>query len=407
MRRGGLSRSSGSCALDLDVPGYDRIGRANPFPLVIFSPVRGDDGRGTVHRSMTTPTAPLPADRFLRISRTLLGASVWASALVFGCSVREEADQAEEQSSMTTGTDAEVVDNSLPAGTGESMPLSVSQAHPNGTTIQLEAIRSSPTETVLTMVIDNQRDTEVTLNGFGGIYLFGPDGAKLDIQAPEQNDDLLIPPGQRVRAELVFPGRLAQGGPATLIVNDGQDMDNRGSRYPGFRIPIDLTASAFFEDGAKKKSSLRLLAADTAFAGARSRSTVTSLEALQEELGAQQTSRGTVVALPGDVLFDTDKADIRSEARGTLDTLARLIAADSGKAIAIEGHTDNRADDDYNQRLSERRAQAVRDYLVSRGNVPATRLTTRGLGESRPKSANSSEAGMQANRRVEVVFEDS
>ena len=67
------------------MPGYDRIGRANPFPLVIFSPVRGDDGRGTVHRSMTTPTAPLPADRFLRISRTLLGASVWASALVFGC----------------------------------------------------------------------------------------------------------------------------------------------------------------------------------------------------------------------------------------------------------------------------------------------------------------------------------
>jgi outer membrane protein OmpA-like peptidoglycan-associated protein len=78
--------------------------------------------------------------------------------------------------------------------------------------------------------------------------------------------------------------------------------------------------------------------------------------------------------------------------------------------VAVEGHTDSQGDDAYNQRLSERRAQAVRDYLKDVRQVPADRMTVKGLGESRPVAQNmtpdgkENASGMQKNRRVEVVI---
>ena len=131
---------------------------------------------------------------------------------------------------------------------------------------------------------------------------------------------------------------------------------------------------------------------------------------MRSELGATQTERGTVVALPGDVLFDFDKAAIRTDARPVLDKLAQLIAADPGSSIAIEGHTDSKGDDAYNLRLSERRAAAVRDYLKDVRSIPADRMDVKGLGEARPVAQNitpegrDNEAGQQKNRRVEVVI---
>lgn len=115
------------------------------------------------------------------------------------------------------------------------------------------------------------------------------------------------------------------------------------------------------------------------------------------------------MALPGDVLFDFDKADIRPDARPTLDKVAQLIGQGSG-AVAIEGHTDGKGDDSYNLRLSERRAMAVRDYLKDVRMVPGDRLTVKGLGEQRPVAANlapdgkDNPAGQQKNRRVEIVI---
>lgn len=136
---------------------------------------------------------------------------------------------------------------------------------------------------------------------------------------------------------------------------------------------------------------------------------LTSVDTLRSELGATETARGTLVSLPGDVLFDFDKATIQPAARGTLDKLAELIKAGGGR-VAIEGHTDSKGDDRYNQRLSEARAMAVRDYLISVRTVDGTRLGTKGLGELKPVAPNAKPdgtddaEGRQKNRRVEVII---
>jgi outer membrane protein OmpA-like peptidoglycan-associated protein len=134
------------------------------------------------------------------------------------------------------------------------------------------------------------------------------------------------------------------------------------------------------------------------------------VSSLQSALGATETERGTLVSLPGDVTFDYDKATIRPDARPTLDKLAELIKAQKPGSIAVEGHTDSKGDDRYNQKLSEARATAVRDYLISVKTVDGTKLTTKGFGELKPVAPNATadgaddEAGRAKNRRVEVIL---
>lgn len=144
--------------------------------------------------------------------------------------------------------------------------------------------------------------------------------------------------------------------------------------------------------------------------GAVSTSSVSSIDAIKSELGATETARGTVVALPGDVLFDFDKAEIRADARPTLDKVAQLIAQSGGAAVAIEGHTDSKGEDAYNLKLSARRAQAVRDYLKDVRSVAGDGMTVKGVGEARPVAQNMTPEGkdnpdgQQKNRRVEVII---
>lgn len=99
--------------------------------------------------------------------------------------------------------------------------------------------------------------------------------------------------------------------------------------------------------------------------------------------------------------FETESAKIVPEAQAVLDLVAKAILDNcGGKKITIEGHCDVRGDDAYNQTLSERRAEAVKAYLVSKG-VPADQLTTVGYGESRPLSQTDD----ALNRRVAFVVE--
>jgi outer membrane protein OmpA-like peptidoglycan-associated protein len=134
------------------------------------------------------------------------------------------------------------------------------------------------------------------------------------------------------------------------------------------------------------------------------------VDSIKSALGATETDRGTLVSLPGDVTFDFDKATIRPDARPTLDKLAELIKAQNPPSVAIEGHTDSKGEDAYNQKLSDARALAVRDYLVSVRTVDGTRLTTKGYGELKPVAPNATadgkddEAGRAKNRRVEVIL---
>lgn len=143
------------------------------------------------------------------------------------------------------------------------------------------------------------------------------------------------------------------------------------------------------------------------------RSTVeVAVQQLISELQGAETERGTVISLPGDVLFDFDKSDIRRDAEPVLARLASLIEKLSQAAVEIEGHTDAMGSDAYNQRLSERRALSVKNHLVSGYGLAAERLRTTGYGESQPVAPNShadgsdNPAGRQLNRRVEVIIAD-
>ncbi|MCH8078387.1 MAG: OmpA family protein [Proteobacteria bacterium] len=108
-----------------------------------------------------------------------------------------------------------------------------------------------------------------------------------------------------------------------------------------------------------------------------------------------------IVTLEG-VHFNSDSAALTSEAKSILDGALAAIRANPSADLSVEGHTDSRASDSYNLNLSQRRAQAVVDYLVSKG-VSASRLNPAGKGESYPIASNDTREGRHQNRRVEVV----
>jgi outer membrane protein OmpA-like peptidoglycan-associated protein len=127
-------------------------------------------------------------------------------------------------------------------------------------------------------------------------------------------------------------------------------------------------------------------------------------EELQQIEGVQVTRTAEDeldVSLKNDVLFDTASAALRPESRSTLSDMATVFARYPNQTISVEGHTDSVGTDDYNQTLSEKRADSVRDYLVDRG-VSSSRIHARGYGEDQPKASNETVEGRQLNRRVEI-----
>lgn len=129
------------------------------------------------------------------------------------------------------------------------------------------------------------------------------------------------------------------------------------------------------------------------------------LVARLEKKGAdvRTTGRGVVVNLP-DVLFEFDSARLTSDARGVIRDIARVLTSVKGRRIAVEGHTDSTGSSDYNKKLSSRRASSVAGAL-SRYGVPRRQMRTQGFGEDYPIATNSTRAGRQRNRRVEVIVE--
>jgi len=121
-----------------------------------------------------------------------------------------------------------------------------------------------------------------------------------------------------------------------------------------------------------------------------------------EVLQARPTDRGLVLTL-GDTLFATGKSELKSGATVNLDRLTAFMNEYPKRTASIEGYTDSMGSEEMNQSLSQRRADAVKGYLIGHG-VSSTRLSTSGHGENSPVADNESAAGRQQNRRVEVVI---
>lgn len=126
-----------------------------------------------------------------------------------------------------------------------------------------------------------------------------------------------------------------------------------------------------------------------------------------KKIGSVRTdNRGVVITLSGGVLFKTDKFALLPAAKTQLDEVAATLLKNSPEAtITVGGHTDNEGGDVHNQELSEKRAQAVADYLVSKG-LSKERVVARGFGEGSPIADNASGEGRAQNRRVEIVVGD-
>ncbi len=125
------------------------------------------------------------------------------------------------------------------------------------------------------------------------------------------------------------------------------------------------------------------------------------LEQFNRILETRDTPRGLVVNM-GDVLFDFGKYNLRPEAREKLARLSGIVLGHPGLNLAVEGYTDNVGTDEINMTLSQKRAEAVRSYLLEQGLADAN-VTAQGLGKSSPVADNSTPAGRQKNRRVEIV----
>jgi len=123
------------------------------------------------------------------------------------------------------------------------------------------------------------------------------------------------------------------------------------------------------------------------------------------KLGAlKEEERGLVLTLSGSVLFASNESTLLPEAQNRLNQVADALLVTKEKQLIIEGFTDSQGSSDYNIALSQRRADTVRSYLISRG-YPSALINTQGIGEERPVADNNSAEGRANNRRVEIVVE--
>jgi len=133
------------------------------------------------------------------------------------------------------------------------------------------------------------------------------------------------------------------------------------------------------------------------------------LELTQQKLASVGTvraeARGTVITIPGSVLFATDKYDLLPQALVKLNDIASVLVNDAPDTrVSVEGYTDARGSDEHNLELAKNRADSVRTYLVAHG-VDPSRISADGFGPASPRSANATPEGRAENRRVEIVVQ--
>jgi outer membrane protein OmpA-like peptidoglycan-associated protein len=137
------------------------------------------------------------------------------------------------------------------------------------------------------------------------------------------------------------------------------------------------------------------------------------IDAVLKDLGAKITAQQIKIELNADVLFDFDKYTLRPEAQETLQRVGRVVSSYPNAPLLIEGHTDGKGTHPYNLKLSENRAVAVKQWLVTNAAIQASRIKTIGWAETKPEAPNTNPdgsdnpQGRQKNRRVELTLQTS
>ena len=118
---------------------------------------------------------------------------------------------------------------------------------------------------------------------------------------------------------------------------------------------------------------------------------------------AAMTDRGIMVTFDSDLLFPLNSSYLTDQAKREIDKLVNLLADYPNASLIVDGHTDATGTEEYNQWLSEKRAESVRKYIADHG-IEDSRITTNGYGQAKPIAANNTKEGRQQNRRVEVTI---
>jgi outer membrane protein OmpA-like peptidoglycan-associated protein len=205
---------------------------------------------------------------------------------------------------------------------------------------------------------------------------------------------------ERARADM----RTAEANRARMRANVAEGRaataEGRAVSAEGRAMTAEQRAAAANADAAAAQAS-----ASAAQASANeAQMQATLLQQQLAELRARQTDRGALVTL-GDVLFEFNRADIKTTGHGELRKLADFLMKHPDRQVLIEGHTDDIGSNSYNENLSRRRAESVAAALAAMG-VPQPRVTAVGYGESYPVASNSSDTNRALNRRVEVYISD-
>jgi outer membrane protein OmpA-like peptidoglycan-associated protein len=242
-------------------------------------------------------------------------------------------------------------------------------------------------------------------------------GEKVDLLSPYfmyKDVFLFDPVGKRKYPLLKDSEGHFQGQPLTVKIEGGSFILNWGTTTLvslSFQAPpdtvqrVDLLLPQFLPFEAVTIEGLGGAAAGgVAVAGK-----TLGLEGALKELNAEVTATEIKIDLAADVLFDFDKASIKKEAEPSLQNLATVLKANRGATVTIEGHTDAKGADAYNQTLSEQRAASVKQWLVANAKVNGANISTRGWGKSKPVAHNTKPDGSDdpegraKNRRVGIV----
>lgn len=203
------------------------------------------------------------------------------------------------------------------------------------------------------------------------------------------------------RARMESEARAREAEQARLLASAESAEKERASREAATKAQEAEQARMQAEARAREAERARMEAAAKAEEAEKAKAEVDELLNQLSDLKAKQTERGIVLTM-GDVLFAFDKATLSPEAFRNVDKLVDFLQKHPNRSVLIEGHTDSVGSDEYNLNLSEKRADAVKNALVSKG-VGEKRITPKGYGKKYPVASNNTSDGRQLNRRVEVV----
>jgi outer membrane protein OmpA-like peptidoglycan-associated protein len=230
------------------------------------------------------------------------------------------------------------------------------------------------------------------------------DSEKRTADARAELDKLAADKASKDKADADFQKQQAE------IVRQGkQDLSDSEKRTADARAELDkLAADKASKDKAdadfQKQQQAEIVRQGKQDLSDSEKRTAVALAELAKLAAVKEEERGLVLTLSGSVLFRSAESTLLSSAQVKLGQVANALLAVRARNLIVEGHTDSQGSESYNQGLSQRRADAVRDYLVQRG-YPADRIQARGKGKGSPIADNASPEGRANNRRVEIVIE--